>query len=833
MSKRWNDQEDELLRKVYVDMPKREIIKVINRDWESIKRRARALKIKRNPDLINAEKLIRATRKDAWTEEQDDFLRSIYENSTKEQILSQINRPWKGIFSRAKKLGLVRNKEIVKKEMIEGGKKSIEYLENTWSPEEDNLVKELYPKTPREKITGALVGRTWIAIKSRAFLLGVHRDEEIVRQENAYYSSKAVKEKYGTSTYFKTDDFKEKARNTNLEKRGVEFPTQDPEVREKVKKTVQERYGVDNVSQAEPVKKKIKETYKNKTGFDNPQKNPEVKNKSKDTCIDKYGVENPLQLSDKVKSGMKNKYGEEVPLRVPEIMEKKKKTSLERYGYEVASQSPEVRKKLSISHKSEEVKKKKYDSMKKNNSFHVSKEELVFYTYLLKVDPDAKSQQIHPGLNHVIDFYSPLYNLWIQYDGEYWHGDKKVNSNSRERNGRVRDSIKSDEMQDKVIKNLVRFKSTEVIPKIKDENIEEYIEATLSEKSGKSGSIKACHQYMKKLETYTEDLNTLPFDTRNLKASDFLYRKSKLTPEIREFIERYEWLGTIGNMPKWCFVAEYKEVLAGVVLINEPNKYSNVLGSNSPELEALIQRGASASWTPKNLGSKLIMFACKWMVHNTGKRAFVGYADPAAGERGVIYRACNFEYLGNNFGASVLYQHSMINKLFSRQYLERTASFKKWCRQNEIDLDPSWFKPNGYKDTKAIPTDIKESWRSWNSDIISRSNKIKIPSKMKFIKVLGRDKKELKKLNKLKTYSPKTFSETPSVKREDIDLVNSYKTNSGKTRSRKNSSKIDYILSNHKNLSRDELARDLNETSRWVKRQISNLIKEGKILPKR
>jgi hypothetical protein len=43
------------------------------------------------------------------------------------------------------------------------------------------------------------------------------------------------------------------------------------------------------------------------------------------------------------------------------------------------------------------------------------------------------------------------------------------------------------------------------------------------------------------------------------------------------------------------------------------------------------------------------------MVKNTDKRVFSGYSDPKANEVGIIYQACNFEYLGNNFGNYYFY----------------------------------------------------------------------------------------------------------------------------------------------------------------------------------
>jgi hypothetical protein len=228
-----------------------------------------------------------------------------------------------------------------------------------------------------------------------------------------------------------------------------------------------------------------------------------------------------------------------------------------------------------------------------------------------------------------------------------------------------------------------------------------------------------------------------------------------ITKEITEFIEKYEWLGAIGVIPKWCFTARYQDMLAGVVLINEPTAYSRLLGPDTQRLEALIQRGATASWTPKNLGSRLVMFSCRWMVENTDKRLFVAYGDPSANEIGTIYQACNFDYLGNDFGERVKHLHPLMGKEpFSAHSLRRTSSLKRWCAQNGIQFKKDWLKENGFKNNEVIPQEVLTGWKDWIRRILTESTKIEVPLKHKYACVLGRDKKEMKMLIGLRTYKP-------------------------------------------------------------------------------
>jgi hypothetical protein len=258
--------------------------------------------------------------------------------------------------------------------------------------------------------------------------------------------------------------------------------------------------------------------------------------------------------------------------------------------------------------------------------------------------------------------------------------------------------------------------------------------------------------YLKKIENLEQDLLSLPFKTEALKASDFLLSSEHMSPEINDFIQKYEWLGSIGTIPKWCFTARYQNTLSGVVLINEPTAYSRLLGEDTGKYEALIQRGATASWTPKNLGSRLIMYSCRWMVSNTDKRLFVAYGDPMANELGIIYQACGFDYLGADFGNNYLYRHPGIKRDFSSQTLKRTSMFKQWCRNQNVSLQDEWFNENGFKNVKRIPLEIKQKWHDWNKQILIESEKIKINKKHKYALLMGKNKSERKKFFQMKQY---------------------------------------------------------------------------------
>jgi len=809
MAKRWTSEEDTFLREIYPSSSKIAILSKIPKDWTAIRRRAHRLNLHRDAKSINADRKIRhGPRKDSWSDKEKILLREIFENNIKEFIQDKFpNRKWTSILHNARSLNLHRNPKFRKESAINNLKKAPAPID-LWTMEENSLLKQTYEISSKSDIFSQFPGRTWKAIRCQAVKLGLCRTVGRTKNDPIL------------SALWKKPETQEKFKQIRFKKRGFEYPAQDPTVREKVRIRIQEKYGVNNVFQAEEIKKKSRETNLREHGAENPQQNKEIHAQTISTNIKRYGVDNLFKRVDMVQQGMIKKYGVPCPLQHPKIKEKQRQTNTTRYGFPTPAQNPDIKKKLVEISQSDVTKEKKYRTFKKNKSFSASSEEIKFYEYLKSLDSRTKHHKLHPTTKHVIDFYLPTYDLWVQYDGIYWHGKKGINS-SHKHFKRISKTIETDKFQNDNISNLIRFWSDEVEEAKKDGTIIALIENRIKEKI-RSLSTQSCFQYRKKLELYDEDIETLPFNPSEIKASQFELSNEMLTPEIIEFIEKYEWLGTVGVSPKWIFTAKYRGILGGVVLINEPSAYSKILGEKTNIDEALIQRGASASWAPKNTGSRLIMFSCRWMINNTNKRAFVGYADPSGHERGIIYQACGFDYLGDKFGSNCLYRHVDFDRDFSSQNLRRTSSFKKWCRINKITPQKIWFKKNGFKNLQTIPLSIKNSWYAWIKKTLHESKKILIEKKMKYAKVLGKDKREKVFLQGLKTYENLPYPQNKKFKESSFHQI-------GKTKSRKSSAKIQFLIDNYGKMSRPVLAKNLNETMRWIKRQIFNLAREKKI----
>ncbi len=276
-----------------------------------------------------------------------------------------------------------------------------------------------------------------------------------------------------------------------------------------------------------------------------------------------------------------------------------------------------------------------------------------------------------------------------------------------------------------------------------------------------------CWQYEIRQQNLIKDLQEAELTQKeynNLRIEDFEFSYVDKTnkeqcDEIKQFIERHEWLG---KLPIWLthrFTARLKknDALAGVIIMATPNSFSNILGEENKNKEKLISRGACISWAPKNLASWLITKSIKYMVKNTEFRAFSAYSDPEAKELGTIYQACNFIYLGQKFGAGSQYLDPDNPKRgwFGSSGFADRSQIVRYAKKLGIEWQPEWYKMMGKKKNyrkvnwKTIPEDISKQLKQERKAHQERCSKRKSPTKHKYIYILGRTKKETKKLKKL------------------------------------------------------------------------------------
>ena len=194
-------------------------------------------------------------------------------------------------------------------------------------------------------------------------------------------------ERYGNENY----NNRVKAEETCMEKYGVKFASKLEYFVKKAKQTKLERYNDERYSNY----KKAEETYFKRTGYKNPSQNPEVIKKREIKYFKKTGYRHPT---------------------LNPIVQKKARESLKAHtGYEYPSQNPETLIKIR-------------KTMHKNDSFRYSKDEEKAHDLLekglnLKILRNYSSD-VYP---FNCDFYIPLLDLYIEYQGTWQHG--KFNEN--------------------------------------------------------------------------------------------------------------------------------------------------------------------------------------------------------------------------------------------------------------------------------------------------------------------------------------------------------------------------------------------------------------------
>lgn len=503
-------------------------------------------------------------------------------------------------------------------------------------------------------------------------------------------------EKYGEKSYMLTDEFRNISIDKMREKYGVSYPSQSKEIREKIENTCINVYGFKTPLMSNVVKEKIISTKKIKYGDINYNN----RNKYKSTCLEIFGYDNPMKnifIQDKVKKSMISRYGVEYAAQIEEFYNKMIKN-----GYLV--------------HKYEDI-------------YYQGEYELDFLQkyYHIGIQRGPTIEYVFNNTEHFYysDFYFDKLNLIIEIKSKRWYDEHLEKNKAKER---------------ACIDQGYNF----IIIIDKDYSIfEKIVKHIIYDK-------QHCWQYDVKLKLSNENNKYKNLEVKNFTFEYISDSDKKGCEEIKEFIEKYEWLGKMPNRPTHRFVAKYNDEIGAAVIMATPNSFSKLIDDEYDNLEKLISRGANAPWTPKNLSSSLIMWAIKWMVKNTDFRLFTAYSDTEAKELGTIYQACNFIYLGQKYGGEYLYFDLNKSHLgwFSNRNFRRRNIYNKMAKK--LNIIVSW------KKVSDIPKEVKKIL----DDEISKYKKYcierKTQPKHKYLYILGKDKRETKFLiRKFQNKNPK------------------------------------------------------------------------------
>lgn len=181
-----------------------------------------------------------------------------------------------------------------------------------------------------------------------------------------------------------------KVKETNLIKYGGTAPLNNNFIKQKIKKTCIERYGVDNYTKTHEYKIKVKQT-----------------------CLKKYGVENYSQSKE-----FKDSYSV--------IRKTTKNTCQKRYHADCWTQS------LDYKLRSNDIVKKRYLTLRQNNTLNTSKDEDEIYNLLLVILDKTDivrhyKSKLYP---FACDFYIKSLDLYIEYHGTWTHGKESFDKNN-------------------------------------------------------------------------------------------------------------------------------------------------------------------------------------------------------------------------------------------------------------------------------------------------------------------------------------------------------------------------------------------------------------------
>lgn len=207
-----------------------------------------------------------------------------------------------------------------------------------------------------------------------------------------------------------------KSRETMIKEYGVPHAMQVEEFKQKVKQTCLERYGCANPAQNAEIKAKQRDTMLKNYGVAVPFQVPEFKAKAEETCLANFGTTNPMkskEVQDKAKLTMIENYGAPNPGLVPSLVEKAKQTCVEKFGGESSQCSPEIRAKT-------------WETLKDKNGLPSSSVERKLVSMLQELfGKENCSEQYIAGMNLfdcllVVDGVK----IDVEYDGWYWHKNK-------------------------------------------------------------------------------------------------------------------------------------------------------------------------------------------------------------------------------------------------------------------------------------------------------------------------------------------------------------------------------------------------------------------------
>ena len=325
--------------------------------------------------------------------------------------------------------------------------------------------------------------------------------------QNNAQRKEGILDKKKTKTYLKNlgvkhpaqcEDIVAKRKKTCIEKYGTTNPLGAQVIRDKCRVTLIKKFGVEHIMHANEIVKKFQDTYKNKTREDLDKiehkrintnlknrgvkyvfQDPTIKEKSKQT---RYKKNNGNYYSINNINKIKQAWSEKTQNERDKIHKKFIKTVREKFGVDYPSQSDIVKEKIDY----KDIRRKQHKTMKDDGCYNSqSKEEKEFYKILCNFF-NKDDIEINALINNnlwPIDFYIKSINIYVQYDGIYWHGlDRSIEEIKKYKTARDKIIYRkycTDKKQEKWFKDnnltLIRVRSDEFYDALKNDIVKELL----------------------------------------------------------------------------------------------------------------------------------------------------------------------------------------------------------------------------------------------------------------------------------------------------------------------------------------------------------------------
>lgn len=244
---------------------------------------------------------------------------------------------------------------------------------------------------------------------------------------------RTLKERTGETNPMHIEEVKEKIRENNRKKYGVDWVFQRKDIRQKTEQTKTDRYGDPHYINIDKALNTIKEHNLEKYGVEYNLQQPQVREKSIRTCIERYGDPN-YNNPEQQKQTMQEHFGTRGNFGRPEVAEQSLRTCIERYGDFDITDIEEIKKRYGIENHMQipGVVEKGFQTRKENGTLNSSTIEKEFEQYLKENNIEYKSQYKSDGYPFFCDFYLPKYDLYIEIQGTWCHGYHPFDENNPE-----------------------------------------------------------------------------------------------------------------------------------------------------------------------------------------------------------------------------------------------------------------------------------------------------------------------------------------------------------------------------------------------------------------